>query len=147
MSPWLRLLPLLACWALLPASAADKLADWQVYQRGSALELSLDQNAIWQTPDGLVHFVNQERFTQPQLEKHYQVAYSIRRTTGYADCKKYQYVLVSTDLYSDKNRRIWSTLYPLPRYDWKWQPVYQDSLAGSMIDLVCSNPASRKQPE
>jgi hypothetical protein len=142
-----------ACWTLsclaacaLPA-AAERLADWQVYQQGPALELSIDRNAIWQTPDGLAHFVNQERFTQRQYDKHYQVYFWIRRTTGYVDCKQYQYVLVSTDFYTDANRHVWSTMYPLPRYAWKWQPVYQDTLAAAMIDLVCSNPASRKKPE
>jgi hypothetical protein len=132
--------------AALPVFAG-RLSDWQVYQRGAALELALDHNAIWMEPDGLVHFVNQERFTQRQYDTHYQVYFSIRRTTGYADCKQYRYVLVSTDFYSDTNRHVWSTMYPVPRYNWKWQPVYQDSLAGAMMDLVCSNPASRKKPE
>ena len=131
----------------LPALAADRLADWQVYQRGPALELALDRNAIWQEPDGLVHFVNQERFSNRQYDKHYQVNFWIRRTTGYADCRQYRYVLVSTAFYRDSNRHVWSTMYPVPRYNWKWQPVYQDSLAGAMMDLVCSNPASRRKPE
>jgi hypothetical protein len=142
----LALVAILAAVAL-PAIAGSRLADWRVYQSGAALELSLDRNALWSEPDGLVHFVNQERFTQRQYDKHYQVNFWIRRTTGYADCKQYRYVFVSTDFYTDTNRHVWSTMYPVPRYDWKWQPVYRDSVAGAMMDLVCRNPASRKKPE
>jgi hypothetical protein len=133
-----------ACCAF-PVMAAS--ANWQVYQRGSAMELALDRGAIWSESDGLVHFVNQERFAKPLFEKNYKVWFSIRRTTGYADCARQQYVLVSTDFYSDSNRHVWSTMYPVPRYAWKWQPVVEDSVAASMINLVCANPAPRKKPE
>lgn len=139
------LLAVLALFAGLPALA--ETANWQVYQRGAALELALDRNAIWAEPDALVHFVNQERFAKRQFDKHYQVWFSIRRITGYADCKRFQYVLVSSDFYSDTNRHVWSTMYPVPRYAWKWQPVLEDSVAASMINLVCANPAPRKKPE
>lgn len=135
---------------LLAAAActagAARLADWQVYQSGAALELSLDRNAVWRESDGLVHFVNQERFARPQYDRHYRVTFSIRRTTGYADCRSMQYALVSTDFYSDTNRHVWSTMYPQPRYAWKWQPVIEGSLAEPMIELVCANP-NRKKPE
>jgi hypothetical protein len=133
-------IPALICLIALPAMA-DGTANWQVYQQGAALELAMDQNSLWSESDGLVHFVNQERFAQRRFDPHYKVYYSIRRTTGYADCQRYQYVFVSTDLYSADNKHTWSTLYPLPRYDWKWQPVYQDSVAAAMMNLVCTNPA------
>lgn len=136
-----------ALFALFALPAVAATADWQVYQQGAALELALDRNATWAESDGLVHFVNQERFAKRLFDKHYQVWFSIRRTTGYADCQRMQYVLVSTDFYSDSNRHVWSTMYPVPRYAWKWQPVMEDSVAASMIKLVCANPAPRKKPE
>jgi hypothetical protein len=132
---------------LLGLSSAAFAAHWQVYEQGTALELSMDHDSLWTESDGLVHFVNQERFVKPQYDTHYKVHFAIRRTTGYADCKQNQFVLVSTDFYSADNRHVWSTMYPVPRYDWKWQPVVQDSVADAMISLVCANPAPSKKPE
>jgi len=131
--------------AVFPAFAAT--ADWQVYDRGAGMELALDHNALWAEPDGLVHFVNQERFTRPVYAKTYKVWFSIRRTTGYADCRQARYALVSTDLYNDNNRHVWSTMYPQPRYAWKWQSISEESVAASMINIVCANHALRKKPD
>jgi hypothetical protein len=139
--------PLLMSFAFASLPVVAQTADWQVYQQGTALELALDRQSVWSESDGLVHFVNQERFANAQFDSHYKVNFSIRRTTGYADCKRFQYVLVSTDFYDANNRHVWSTLYPVPRYNWKWNPVYQDSVADAMMELVCSTPAPSKKPE
>jgi len=141
----IRPIPVLLALMALPAAAFD--AQWQVYQQGSALELAMDRASLWSESDGLVHFVNQERFAQRQYDKNYQVNYFIRRTTGYADCQQYRFVFVSTDFYSASNQHVWSTMYPLPRYAWKWQPVYPDSVAAAMMALVCTNPAPSKKSQ
>jgi hypothetical protein len=133
--------------ALLGCSGMACAINWQVYEQGSALELSMDHDSLWSEPDGLVHFVNQERFTRPQYDTHYKVHFSIRRTTGYADCPHDQFVLVSTDFYSADNKHVWSTMYPTPRYAWQWQTVNADSVADAMITLVCANPAPGKKPK
>ncbi|EEG09271.1 surface-adhesin E family protein [Pseudogulbenkiania ferrooxidans] len=126
------------CLAALALSAqAAPLADWSVYRQGEALELAVDLASIWRE-DGLIHFVNQERFAERQYEKGYDVNFHIRRTTGYADCAKYRYAFVSSAYYTASNRHVWSTLYPLPRYSWTWQPVYENSVADAMMRVVCA---------
>lgn len=127
----------LALGALLAPALAAPVADWAVYRQGEALELAVDLNAIWRE-DGLIHFVNQERFAERQYEKGYDVKFHIRRTTGYADCARYQYAFVSSDYYTASNKHVWSTMYPLQRYSWTWQPVYEDSVADAMMRVVCA---------
>ncbi|WP_293765049.1 surface-adhesin E family protein [uncultured Aquitalea sp.] len=133
--------------ASLPAVA--QTADWVVYQQGDALELSLDRRAVWVEKDGLVHFVNQERFAERQTDKATSVQFNIRRTEGYADCKRQQYVFVGLEYYSRNNKHLYSTMFPVPRYAWKWQPVYQGSVADTMLENVCNiaQTAPRKKPE
>lgn len=122
--------------ALLLLPPLVQAAAWQVYQRGDALELAIDRDAIWRE-DGLVHFVNQERFAKPQHEKGYEVDFYIRRTEGLADCAKFQYVFLASYYFDRDGGHVWSATYPLPRFRWKWQPVYQESVADKMLSLVC----------
>ncbi|WP_230370481.1 hypothetical protein [Paludibacterium denitrificans] len=102
--------------AALTAPALAAQADWVVYQRGSALELAVDRQSIWLEKDGLVHFVNQERFSERQYEKGYRFAFDIRRTDGYADCSKNQFALVGSSYYTRNNQHIFSSMFPLQRY-------------------------------
>jgi len=111
-------------------------ADWQVYQSGSALELAIDRDAIWRE-DGLVHFMNQEKFAKKQHEKGYEVDYYIRRTEALADCAKGQYVFLASFYFGREGEHVWSAMFPLPRHLWTWQPVYQGSVADKMLTLVC----------
>ncbi|WP_028535548.1 surface-adhesin E family protein [Paludibacterium yongneupense] len=124
----------------LPAAAAAATFDWQVYQRGNALELAVDRNSVQRQADGLIRFINQERFAEPQFDRGYKVRFSIRRTTVYADCKQGRYALVSSDFYSASNKSVWSTMYPVPRYAWKWQDADDESVAAAMMAAVCPNP-------
>jgi len=140
-------LPALCLSVLVALPAFSASADWRVYDQGAGMELALDHKSLWVEPDGLVHFVNQERFSRPVFAKTYQVWFSIRRTTGYADCRQARYALVSTDLYNDNNRHVWSTMYPQPRYAWKWQSITEESVAASMVNIVCASHALRKKPE
>ncbi|HJV06739.1 MAG TPA: surface-adhesin E family protein [Chromobacteriaceae bacterium] len=135
--------------AALTAPALAAQADWVVYQRGSALELAVDRQSIWLEKDGLVHFVNQERFSERQYEKGYRFAFDIRRTDGYADCSKNQFALVGSSYYTRNNQHIFSSMFPLQRYAWTWQPVYDGSVADAMLQVVCAaaKTAPRKKPE
>lgn len=111
-------------------------ADWQVYQSGSELGLAIARDTIWRE-DKLVHFNHQERFAKPQHEKGYEVDYYIRRTEGLADCDKLQYVFLGSYYFDRDGKHVWSAMYPLPKFLWKWQPVYQGSVADKMLTLVC----------
>ncbi|MDF0606002.1 surface-adhesin E family protein [Neisseriaceae bacterium TC5R-5] len=125
---------------LLLCCATPLYADtpnWVVYQEGGALQLAIDANSLWLEQDGLVHFVHQERFSKKRFEKAYRLSYNIRRTRAYADCKNYQFVFVSSDYFDRKEKRLFSTLFPVPRHSWKWQPVYDDSVAAAMMKVVC----------
>jgi hypothetical protein len=93
----------------LPAMAAEP--DWGVYQQGSALELSMDRNSIWVEKDGLVHFVNQERFSERQYDKATDIKYFIRRTSGYASCSKQQYTFVGFEYADKRGRQLYSTMF------------------------------------
>ena len=131
----------------LPAMAAEP--DWGVYQQGSALELSMDRNSIWVEKDGLVHFVNQERFSERQYDKATDIKYYIRRTSGYADCAKQQYALVGLEYAGKNDRHLYSSMFPVQRFAWSWQPVYQNSVADTMLQVVCylAKSAPHKKPE
>lgn len=127
-----------AFWLLfaLPA-CAQPAADWVVYQDGGQMQLAIDGNSLWLGKDGLVHFINQERFAKPRYEKSYRLSFHIRRTTGYADCKQYQYVFVGSEYFDKNNKHLFSTMFPVPRYAWKWQPVSEDSVAHAMMKVIC----------
>jgi len=133
--------------AAMPALAND--ADWGVYQQGSALELSMDRNSIWLEKDGLVHFVNQERFSDRQYDKATDIEYYIRRTTGYADCSRQQYVFVGFEYASKHEKQLYNTMFPVPRYAWKWQSAEPGSVAATMLQVVCylAKTAPHKKPE
>ena len=118
---------------LAPMVYAD---DWQGYQSGAELELAIDRSTIWRE-DNLVHFNHQERFAKQQHEKGYEVDYYIRRTEGLADCAKSQYVFLGSYYFGRNNEHVWSAMYPLPTFLWKWQPVYQGSVADKMLTLIC----------
>ena len=135
--------------ALAATPALAETADWGVYQQGSALELAMDRNSIWVEQDGLVHFVNQERFSERQYDKATDIKYYIRRTTGYADCAKQQYALVGLEYAGKNNRHLYSSMFPVQRFAWNWQPVYQNSVADTMLQVVCylAKSAPHKKPE
>jgi len=135
--------------ALAATPALADSADWGVYQEGSALELSMDRNSIWSEKDGLVHFVNQERFSERQYDKPTDIKYYLRRTTGYADCAKQQYVLVGLEYAGKNGRHLYSTMFPVQRFAWKWQPVEEGSVAETMLQVVCylAKTAPHKKPE
>lgn len=138
-------LPLLM---VIPAVAGEP--DWVVYQRSSALELSVNRDAIWVEKDGLIHFVNQERFSEYRVEKYYRLKYHIRQLEGYADCRNRQYAFVGSTYYSDTGKHLFSSMFPLPKHAWKWQPVSQDgSVADSMLGRVCTlaRTAPHKKPD
>ncbi|POZ60549.1 surface-adhesin E family protein [Chromobacterium alticapitis] len=130
-----------ACAAILLlfslAARAESAADWVVYQDGGQLQLAIDGNSLWMGKDGLVHFINQERFAKQRYEKSYRLHFSIRRTTGYADCKQYQYVFVGSEYFDENNKHLFSTMFPVPRYAWKWQPVAESSVAHAMMKVIC----------
>jgi hypothetical protein len=131
----------------LPAMAAEP--DWGVYQQGSALELAMDRNSIWVEKDGLVHFVNQERFSERQYDKATDIKYFIRRTSGYASCSKQQYTFVGFEYADKRGRQLYSTMFPVQRFAWKWQSVEQGSVADTMLQVVCylAKTAPHKKPE
>lgn len=146
----LRISPFLALACALfslPALAAE--ADWGVYQQGSALELAMDRNSIWPEKDGLIHFVNQERFSERQYDKSTDIQYYLRRTTGYADCARQRYALVGLEYASKTGRHLYSTMFPLQRFAWNWQQVEQGSVANTMLQVVCylAKTAPHKKPE
>ncbi|OHX14470.1 surface-adhesin E family protein [Chromobacterium sphagni] len=130
-----------ACLAILLSCGlpawAEQPADWVVYQDGQSLQLAIDGNSLWLGKDGLVHFINQERFGQPRYEKSYRLHFNIRRTTGYADCRQYQYVFVGSEYFDRNNKHLFSTMFPVPRYAWTWQPVNEDSVAHAMMKVIC----------
>ncbi|KIA81946.1 surface-adhesin E family protein [Chromobacterium amazonense] len=130
--------------ASLPAWA-ESPADWVVYQDGRQLQLAVDGNSLWLGKDGLVHFINQERFAKQRYEKPYQLHYYIRRTTGYANCKQYQYVFVGSEYFDQNNKHLFSTMFPVPRYAWKWQPVNEDSVAHAMMKVICDAAGNASQ--
>ncbi|AXE37106.1 surface-adhesin E family protein [Chromobacterium phragmitis] len=137
-----------ALWLMLalPAWAQPQpAADWVVYQDGAQLQLAIDGNALWLGKDGLVHFINQERFAKQRYEKSYRLHFYIRRTTGYADCKQYQYVFVGSEYFDKNNKHLFSTMFPVPRHAWKWQPVSQDSVAHTMMKVICDAAGSANQ--
>ncbi len=119
------------------ASAAAPMSDWVVYQRGSALELAVDRNAITVDKDGLVRFVNQERFDKRQFDKANDVEFYIRRIEGFADCTKASYAFVSVSYYNKNNRHVWSQMFPVQRHSWQWNSVEQGSVAHAMLYQVC----------
>lgn len=121
---------------MLLCAPLAQAADFQVYDSGSGLELAIDRDAIWREKDG-VHFVNQERFAKQQHDKGYNVDFYIRRTEGLADCAKFQYVFLASYYFDQEGGHVWSAMYPLPRFRWTWQPVYQGSVAEKMLSLVC----------
>jgi hypothetical protein len=131
----------------LPVLAAD--ADWGVYQQGSALELAMDRNSIWVEKDGLVHFVNQERFSERQYDKATDIKYHIRRTSGYASCSKQQYAFVGFEYADKRGSQLYSTMFPVQRFAWKWQSVAPGSVAETMLQVVCylAKTAPHKKPE
>ncbi|AXK39573.1 surface-adhesin E family protein [Crenobacter cavernae] len=134
--------------ALLAAPLAHA-ADWQVYESGDALELAIDRDAVWRE-NGLVHFVNQERFAEKRYDKRYDVRYAIRRSVGWADCEKSRYALVSSSYHSASGRSLYATLFPLQRYNRSWQPVYEGSVADAMLTRVCElgrNAPNKKSPK
>lgn len=122
--------------ATMPVNAGE-VAEWRTYQYGKELELALDLNALSIKKDGLIHFVNQERFARPQFDPHYQVDFAIRRLHGYVDCARARYALVSADFYSASNRLVWSSLFPLSRHAWQWKMARQDTVAHEMVIAVC----------
>ncbi|GGY21597.1 surface-adhesin E family protein [Paludibacterium paludis] len=127
------------CLTLLAGTAfAAPMSDWVVYQQGSALELAVDRNAIGLDKDGLVRFVNQERFAERQHDKDHDVDFHIRRVEGVADCNKATYAFTSVSFYSKSNRHVWSQMYPVPRYAWRWEPVVSGSVAHAMMRQVCT---------
>ena len=136
MDRWVIPMISMVCVAM-PMYAFAGIADWQPYHSGNALELSLDRNAIWQEKDGLVHFINQERFVSPQFDAHYRIHFAIRRTRGFVDCARSRYVLTHADFYTASNRLVWASLFPLPRHAWNWVRAPQGSVAHSMVTLVC----------
>ncbi|PTU64084.1 hypothetical protein DB032_03705 [Chromobacterium sp. Panama] len=133
------------CAALALPAQAEPAADWVAYQDGKALQLAIDGNSLWLGQDGLVHFVNQERFDKIQYEKSYKLKFNIRRSVGYADCGKYQYVFVSSDYFDRNNKHLFSTLFPVPRHAWKWQPVYNGSVADAMMKVICEAAGAAKR--
>lgn len=113
------------------------LADnWLVYEDGAALQLAIDLASIWRE-NGRIHFVNQERFTLRQKDAKLGISYHIRRLSGWADCSKYQYVFVGANFYTASGRNVYTQMFPLPEYDWAWQPVDQGSVAAAMMREVC----------
>ncbi|KZE31647.1 surface-adhesin E family protein [Crenobacter luteus] len=122
--------------AALLAAPPALAADWLVYEAGEALELAIDRDAVWRE-NGLVHFVNQERFAERRYDKRYNVRYAIRRSEGWADCGRYRYQLVSSSYHSASGRTLYATLFPLQSYNRSWQPVYEGSVADAMLTRVC----------
>ncbi|WP_047249108.1 surface-adhesin E family protein [Chromobacterium subtsugae] len=138
-----------ACIAILLCCSlpawAEQPADWVVYQDGRSLQLAIDGNSLWLGKDGLVHFIHQERFARQRYEKSYRLHFYIRRTTGYADCKQYQYVFVGSEYFDQNNKHLFSTMFPVPRYAWKWQPVNEDSVAHAMMKVICEAAGAASQ--
>ena len=105
-----------ACFCAAGAAGAGRARRRLVaYQDGKALQLAMTA-ILWLGQDGLVHFVNQERFDKVQYEKSYKLKFNIRRSVGYADCGKYQYVFVSSDYFDRNNKHLFSTMFPVPRH-------------------------------
>ena len=123
-------------------------ADWRVYQAGPALELAVDADSIVRDAEGWTVFVNQERFTEMRRDEALKIRYRIRRTEGRADCTGYRYLFLSASYFSGSGQPVYSQMFPLQRYKWTWQPVYEGSVADAMMRTVCTlarNAPSKKK--
>ena len=89
-----------------------------------------------------------DELTDEQVQQKLQNAadaFRSYRTTGYADCKQYQYVFVGSEYFDQNNKHLFSTMFPVPRYAWKWQPVNEDSVAHAMMKVICEAAGAASQ--
>lgn len=120
-------------------SAADPEQEghFQVYQSGGALELAIDLDSIANVNEGFVRFINQERYAETKQEPKLGIKYQVRRLEGRADCKNRQYAFVNASYWTDKGKHVYTQMFQLQRYNWTFTAVEQDSMADTMIRLVC----------
>ncbi|GHD78122.1 hypothetical protein ACFSQE_06010 [Vogesella fluminis] len=111
--------------------------EFQVYQSGTGLELSLELATIANVNDGLVRFVNQERFSERKTQKELGIRYHIRRLEGRADCNARQYAFIGASYWTASGQHVYTQMFPLQRFNWTFVPVVADSTADTMLRLVC----------
>ena len=117
--------------------APEQEGNYQVYQTGEALELSLDVSSIANVNDGLVRFINQERYGERNTEKDLNIQYHIRRLEGRADCKNNQYAFINASYWTKRGTHVYTQMFPLQRFNWTFAAVIPDSTAETMLRLVC----------
>ncbi|MEQ6291943.1 surface-adhesin E family protein [Vogesella sp. GCM10023246] len=110
---------------------------FEVYQSSEALELSLELDAIANVNEGLVRFVNQERFADKKQEPALGISYQVRRLEGRADCQNRQYAFVNTSYWTSKGKHVYTQMFPLQRFNWTFVPVETGSIADTMLQIVC----------
>ncbi|SCK18241.1 surface-adhesin E family protein [Vogesella sp. LIG4] len=115
----------------------EQKGKFQVYQSSDKLELSLDLDAIANVNEGFVRFVNQERFAATKQEPGLGISYQVRRLEGRADCKTRQYAFVNTSYWSAEGKHIYTQMFQLQRFNWTFVPVEPDSIADTMLQIVC----------
>ncbi|MFN4237220.1 MAG: surface-adhesin E family protein [Vogesella sp.] len=111
--------------------------NFQVYQSGDALELALDLDSIANVNDGLVRFINQERYAEKKREESLDISYQVRRLEGRADCQNMQYAFINTSYWTARGKHVYTQMFPLQRYNWAFVPVEQGSIAETMLKIVC----------
>ena len=120
----------------------EQQGNFQVYENGAALELSLDLDTIANVNDGYVRFVNQERYRDKKTEPKLGIAYRMRRLEGRADCKQQQYAMVNASYWGAKGEHVYSQMFQLQRFNWTFTQVEPDSIADTMLGIVCSYAAN-----
>lgn len=111
--------------------------DFQVYQSGAALELSIDLASIANVRDGFVRFTNQERYSETKHEDKLDIDYRIRRLEGRADCQKQQYAFVNASYWTAGGKHLYTQMFQLQRFNWEFSAVEPDSVADAMMRIVC----------
>ena len=117
--------------------APQQEGNFQVYQSGDALELAIDLDSIANVNEGLVRFINQERYAEKKQEDSLGISYQVRRLEGRADCQNMQYAFVNTSYWTKRNQHVYTQMFQLQRFNWTFVPVEQDSIADTMLKIVC----------
>ncbi|MDE1712496.1 hypothetical protein PWG14_07210 (plasmid) [Chromobacterium amazonense] len=50
-----------------------------------------------------------------------------------------------SEYFDQNNKHLFSTMFPVPRYAWKWQPVNEDSVAHAMMKVICDAAGNASQ--
>lgn len=118
------------------APAARPAPSWQVYQQGTHLALAFDRHSL-RNEAGLLHFTHEERFAEKQYAPEFKVSFFYRRTHVVADCAKYRFAFISTDLFGQRGEPVYQSLYTLQDFKWVFNAAPEGSIGAAMLDAVC----------